>query len=98
MRIRSSGVAEEARNQGKKMHVGMICELCVEKNSELSPDQRKYKGRVVFQGNRVCNQNWEAAVFQNLGSSPASMEAGKAVDAWGCIEGHDTMQADAEQA
>ena len=56
------------------------------------------KYRVVFQGNNVVTQNWETALFQDLGSSPASMEAGKAVDAYGCMMGHDIEQADAEQA
>ncbi len=60
--------------------------------------RRKYKGRAVFQGNRVVNQNWEAAMFQNLGSSPASMESGKALDCLGCTPGYATVQADAEQA
>eukprot|EP00972_Heterocapsa_arctica_P086558 12759454-Heterocapsa_arctica.AAC.1 len=44
--------------------------MCVEKNSELPEGhpKRKFTGRVVFQGNRVTNQNWEAAIFQDLGS------------------------------
>ena len=36
-------------------------------------------------------------MFQDLGSSPATMEAGKAADCIGCIPGNDTEQADAEQ-
>ena len=42
------------------------------KNAELPEGSpaRKYKGRVVFQGNRVVNQNWETAIFQDLGSAP----------------------------
>eukprot|EP00972_Heterocapsa_arctica_P101389 14942994-Heterocapsa_arctica.AAC.1 len=56
--------------------------MCVEKNSELPAGhpKRKFKGRVVFQGNRVTNQNWEAAIFQDLGSCPATMEASRAAD------------------
>ena len=52
----------------------------------------------MFQGNRVKNQEWEAAMFQDLGSSPASMEAGKAADIFGSFPGHNIEQADAEQA
>ena len=62
----------------------MIFGFVVEKNTDL-PDgdpRRKFKGRVVFQGHSVKNQNWEAAVFADLGSSPASMEAGRVVDAY----------------
>ena len=73
--------------------------ICVEKNSEFPPGhpKRKVKGRVVFQGNRVTNQNWEAAIFQDLGSCPATMEASKADDFYGLIPGHAVEIADAEQ-
>ena len=70
----------------------------VEKNSELAPEYRKYKFRVVFRGNMVKDQNWEAAVLQELGSSPATMEGGKAIDCCGCFPGHEAEQADAENA
>ena len=56
------------------------------------------KYRVVFQGNNVFTQNHEIALFQDIGSQPASMEAGKATDAFGCFEGHELQQADAMQA
>ena len=85
--------------------MGRLFGICVLKGAEL-PDtkdnwasgRKKYKYRVVFGGNRVVNQNWESAVFQNLGSAPASMEAGKAVDPYACFPGHHGQQADAEQA
>ena len=86
--------------------MGRLFGIMVEKGSELPlydaqgnrDPRRKYKYRVVFQGNRVVNQNWEVAMFQNLGSSPATMEAGKVVDMFGCLPGHATEQADANQA
>ena len=56
------------------------------------------KGRVVFQGNRVTDEAWNAALFSELGSAPATMEAGKACDAYGCAPGHAVQQADAEHA
>ena len=70
------------------------------KGSELPiGDQgRKFKGRVVFQGNRVVNQSWETAVFQDLGNSPATMDASRAADCYGCFPGHKTEIADAVQA
>jgi len=46
----------------------------------------------------VCTANYEAAMFQDLGSAPASMEASKNVDCYGCFPGHFIEQADAEQA
>ena len=44
------------------------------------------------------DQNWDYAIFQDLGSSPASMEASKAADFVGCCPGNDVQIADAIQA
>ena len=43
-------------------------------------------------------QNWEMAVFQDMGSNPSNMQSGKSADCYGCMPGHTTEQADAEQA
>jgi hypothetical protein len=56
------------------------------------------KGRVVFQGNQVYDQNHNYAIFQDLGSSPATLQAAKAVDFFGCLPNHVVEIADAEQA
>ena len=74
--------------------------ICVEKNSELPEghEARKFKYRVVFQGNRVVNQNYEAAMFNDLGSSPATMDAARAADCYGSAPGHSVQIADAKQA
>jgi len=93
-------VAREARQGRCEVHVGMIFGFVVEKNSNLfdGDERRKFKGRVVFQGNNVKNQNWESAMFADLGSSPSSMEAGRIVDAFGMRPGNDIQQSDAAQA
>ena len=93
-------VASKARREGRTIHMGRAFGLMVEKNYELPEDdeRRKMKYRVVFQGNQVHTQNWEAAVFQGIGSAPASMDAGKCVDIIGNLPGHDLQQSDAEQA
>ena len=80
--------------------MGRIFEICVEKGFELpvGDPNRKYKGRVVFQGNNVKDQNWQAALFNEMSSAPASMEASKACYAFGLLPGHATQQCDAEQA
>ena len=72
----------------------------MEKGSELPknhPD-RQFKGRYVYQGNQVIYEYHEAALFNELGSSPATLEGAKAVDAYGCLEGHRVEQADASDA
>ena len=95
-----SDVAREARQGGNEVHVGMIFGFVVEKNSDLpvGDARRKFKGRVVFQGNNVKNQNWESAMFADLGSSPSSMEAGRIIDAFGMRPDYDIQQSDAVQA
>ena len=93
-------IAAEARQNEETVHVGRLFCICVEKGSEFKPDdpRRKFKGRVVFQGNHVRDQSWDYAVFQELSSCPAAMEASRSCDAYGTMPGHDAMQADAEQA
>ena len=68
--------------------VGRIFDICVEKNSELpeSDPNRKFKGRVVFEGCHVKDEGnicW--AIFSEITSCPATMEAGKAADAFGLL-------------
>ena len=97
---RWADVAREAKSANEEVHFGYLLGLCFQKGSELPDNHRdkKMKGRVVYQGNRVVNQNWEAALFQDLGSSPATLEASRACDAYGCVPDHDTEVADAQQA
>jgi len=95
-----STVSDGAKRKGKKVHVGKVFEICVEKGSELPLGHklRKFKGRTVFQGNNVRGENADVALFSELGSSPATMEAGKSVDAFGSQPGHVTQQNDGAQA
>jgi hypothetical protein len=90
-------VAAEARREGRTVHVGRIFEICVEKNSELpaSDPRRKFKGRVVFQVNNVSDENRQAAMFQELSSAPATIEAAKAADCYALLPGHHGESSDA---
>ena len=74
-----AAVKRKAEAAGETIHVGTLHELCFEKGHELDeghPD-RKFKGRTVFLGNNVRDQNNRMAVFEELSSSPATLEAGK---------------------
>ena len=95
-----SAVRASARRIGKKINVGLVFGIVVEKNVELDPTdkRRKYKGRAVFQGNNVRDEYGNWAIFAELGSSPATMEAARAADAYGLLPGHAVQQSDAEQA
>ena len=93
-------IVDEARRKGETVHLGRIFEACYEKGLELPGDdpRRKFKGRTVFQGNNVRDQDSDHALFAELGSSPASMEAAKLLDAFGSQPGFSKAQADAIQA
>ena len=58
----------------------------------------EWKGRYVFRGNQVKDEFNNNAIFDELSSSPATLEASKAVDAYGLLDGHNSSQCDAEQA
>ena len=93
-------VSGRAQKNGRKVHVGKIFEICVEKGSELPEGDplRKFKGRTVFQGNNVKDESNDTALFSELGSSPATREAGKTLDAYGHMPGNACEQADGKQA
>eukprot|EP00972_Heterocapsa_arctica_P084595 12461360-Heterocapsa_arctica.AAC.1 len=64
----------DASHQGVKCHFGMVYGICGEKGSELmrgDPGQ-KWKGRYVFCGNDVKYEHMQAAIFNELSSTPAT--------------------------
>ena len=83
-------VQREAQHQKRKMHIGRIF--------PKGHRDQKWKGRSVFQGNKVSDANDDHAIFAELGSSPASMEAAKIIDVFGSQPGYSKQQADARQA
>ena len=56
------------------------------------------KGRFVYQGSDVRDQIGNAAVFEQLGSNPATMEASKAADAYGLQPGYIIETSDCDKA
>ena len=87
-------IVAEARRNGTTVHFGRIFEACYEKGFEFSESdpRRKFKGRTVFQGNNVRDENSDHVLFNELGSSPASMEAAKLLDAFGSQPGFSKQQ------
>ena len=73
--------------------------MCFGKRAELPAGHRdrECKGRYVFQGNLVKDEFHEAAYFNELGSSLATREGAKAVDAFGCVPGHCVESVEAKQ-
>ena len=67
-----AALRRDALARNSKANVGLVCGIVVEKNQELPEHDpnRKYKGRVVFQGNNVWDEEGNWAAFQELGSCP----------------------------
>jgi hypothetical protein len=95
-------VRERARRAGTTAHKGRVFGISTIKGSELpiGHKDRTYKGRYVFDGRDGVTRDemGERALFQNRGSSPATLESSKIVDAFGLIEGNDEEVSDAPQA
>ena len=49
-----------ARAQGRKLRVAELMTLCGVKHAELAPEFQKFKGRIVYRGDRVLDE------FNNL--------------------------------
>ena len=90
----------KARQDGKTVRFGRICELCHVKGSELADGdpEKKMKGRAVLLGDNVKYQDFNWAEFCELGSSPPSIEAAKALDAMGSLRGYTVKPGDARGA
>ena len=95
-----SDVAREAKEKNITVHVGRVFDITVEKHAELPNDhpERKFKVRVVFQGNNVKDQDREYAIFEELNSCPATMTGARTLDAFSLLPGCTVEQADADQA
>ena len=93
---KAADLRAQAHKDGKDVHFGRVVELCYEKGSELPEDdpERTAKGRAVFLGDNVKDQDFQFAVFEELGSAPPSIEAAKTLDAFSLLPGYEETQAD----
>ena len=72
--------------------------MSFEKNSQLFEDKRKYKGRVVFRGDQVKDEQGIYAVFSDHGSSSSHMASAKFLDAIARMPGCSGQDSDAASA
>ena len=83
-------VAADAKAKNEEVHFGYLFGIMVEKGSEhpVGDVRRYYKYRVVFQGSMVKDQNWEVALFNEMASTPATLEASRISDIYSCLPKH----------
>eukprot|EP00973_Karenia_brevis_P023152 3188188-Karenia_brevis.AAC.2 len=72
--------------------------LCFLKGAELDVKFQRYKGRVVFRGDKVRDQHDYLAVFSEQGTSASHMAASKFLSALGRMPGLSAEGADAASA
>jgi len=70
-------------------------DLCHLKHAELDEELQAYKGRVVFRGDTMKDEDGFLAVFSEQGASAISMAASKMLDAIGRFPGNDSEDSDA---
>ena len=93
-----SEVKKEANDSKKEVHFGDLMELCFLKHAELDVALQKYKGRCVFRGDNVKDQDGTYAVFSEQGTSASHIAAAKFIDAVARFPGNSGEDADATGA
>ena len=96
--IDRDALVESAKKSGKKIHLGQLMSICSIKFWEMPPTQHKYKGRIVFRGDCVKDENGAPAIFQELSASPTGINTANSVIAFGSIEGSKVQCSDAVRA
>jgi len=89
---------QRVKDAKQKISWGDLLTLCSIKFFEKGPDFWKYKGRICFRGDKIRDQDGAPAVFQELSSSPAAIQAANANIAYGLIPGHKSTVSDALSA
>ena len=73
-------------------------DLCFEKNSQLEEKYRCYKGRVVFRGDQVRDEEGFYAIYSDEGSGASHMSTAKFLDSIARMPGCAGEDADATSA
>ncbi|CAE7661277.1 unnamed protein product [Symbiodinium sp. CCMP2592] len=70
--IPRSELVAEARESGKKIHIGQLMTIMSWKHAE-NPDLKKLKARIVFRGDNVRDECGEYAIFQEIRVTPTAI-------------------------
>ena len=95
-----SDVSREARNTGTEIHLAFLFGFMLEKGAEFEPGdpRRKFKYRIVLRGDDVKNQSFEVALFQEMATTPTTLQASRYCDLHSLflgnsVDGRDVVQA-----
>lgn len=87
-----------ARNNNIKIHVADLLTLCGIKHYELEPAKWKYKGRIVYRGDRIRDSEGNIILFQETATSPTAIIALQIALWFGMLAEHMVTCSDAIQA
>jgi len=96
--IERQDLITQNKKSGIRIHLGQLMSICSEKFAELAEHLRVLKGRIVFRGDIVKDQDGAAAIFQDLAANPTSIAGINNNIAYGLLPGHKTTTADAIKA
>ena len=88
----------DARAKGKKLRVAEILTLCGIKHAELSAAEHRLKGRIVYRGDRVLDENNQLVFFSETSTNPTALTALNACLWYGCLPNNSVSCSDAIQA
>eukprot|EP00435_Cladocopium_sp_Y103_P040886 s2774_g11.t1 len=91
-------VRKEAKASGVSVHFGQLMTIASIKFYELAEHLHKMKGRIVYRGDCAQDEHGAAAVYQELGASPTSVQGLNACLAYGSLPGNRATAADAVKA
>ena len=93
-----SDVIRENKANKTKAHFGQLMILCHIKNAQPECDLWEYKGRLVFRGDQVKDEDGKYAVFSEQGTCASHLMAARFVDAIAHMPGMSGEDADATGA
>ena len=91
-------VRAEAKASGVSVHFGKLMTIASIKFYELAKELRKKKGGIVYRGDCARDEHGAAAVYEELGTNPTSVQGLNTCLAYGSLPGNLCTAADAVKA
>ena len=88
---------QQARESGRKIHVGQLMTIMSWKHAE-NPELKRLKARIVFRGDNVRDECGDYAIFQEIRVTPTSISGVNLNLLYGALSSHKTTQSDVVKA
>lgn len=76
---------KKSRQQGTSIKLAEVLTLCGVKHYEMSPEHHKYKGRIVYRGDAIRDENHQRILFEDTATTPTALAALNLTLWWGCV-------------